>query len=236
MVLVASNSGVVHFSLSSVYFPTGKTVKFWPVVKTGYFYVILKVPLRRPFKNACWKKSLLLVMTKWYHIVLKIRAVWLLSAQSWPCFRLCQAKGYGRPFQTDVKSLVTELMRMKMNYCDFFVVDPFVNAKSCSDCGQLMVYLPGCCCPVLVPVSWTSVSPVAGLCIQLRTQYGLLLSLHPAVGTSFCLRSAGSFLSLGMWVWVSRLYELGCTWGAQLELRKRVVILVCRRDVTAQIF
>lgn len=34
---------------------------------------------------------------------------------------------------------------------------------------------------MLVPASRTGVSPVAGLCIQLRTQYTLLLFLHPAV-------------------------------------------------------
>lgn len=140
----------------------------------GYFYVILKAPTQ-DLQGCLLGESLLLVMTKWYYTVLKISGIYVLSAQSCPCFRLCQAKSHGRPFRTDVKPLVTKFVRMKMNYRDFFVVGPFVKWQSCSGCGWFVVHLPG-----------------------------------P--------------------------HELGGTWGARLELRKRVMLLVCRRDVTAQIF
>lgn len=110
-----------------------------------YFNVILKVPPRlskaSSWETPCcwWWQS---YMTQ---LVLEIRGIYLLSAQSWPCFRPCQGKSYGRFFWTDVKSLVAKFIRMKMIYWDFFMDGPFVSTKCCSSWGWFMVSPPGCC-------------------------------------------------------------------------------------------
>lgn len=99
-----------------------------------------------------------------------------------------------------------------MIYWNFFMVGPFVNAKSCWGLGSFMVSLPGCC-SVLVPV-WLllcAYSPGHGICCTLV--FSSLWSTWgaPGVHPFLSLRIYLSFTSLqaGMY--------LRCTSSAEEE-------------------
>lgn len=115
------------------------------------------------------------------------------------------------------------------------MVGAFVGAKSCSGWGWSMVSLPGHCSE-LVPVGRTA--SVWFLVCAYSFGHGIYCTLgfsSPWNTFSACVLLGSSSPWRGS-VWVSGPSKLGCTWGALWGLRERMVFLVCRRDVSAQIF